>query len=386
MRGFAVAVIALSMIAQPGCSTPPFVEVAIVDGDAERVNELNSARLDATFVLRVTSPPGAEPTDVLLLGLEGLYRYPNPCGAKHVSLNVTSEERFPLHVAPGSERNALITVGAPDPVIADCRVPEMLELLGRYYDSVRDEYLHEDSTNVDGEIALELDPNLSGPSDYSCIGKVPEPPYGDGNSKGFVWLRAYESGDVIPGVAVKSCEIADASCENPVDQGTTDIVGAWPLAVPNFSPYFYDVGVVNGFVPTLFFEYFPPLASGFEHILTPVLDSELDVILAGLGTSPEAGHGHVAVRILDCRGDAAVGLKVTAANGSPSIGYWDEGELAPVAESTTTDGFAFMANVPVGTATVEARLAISDDFIGSRVLHIRDGAISLIVIDPTPTR
>ena len=67
--------------------------------------------------------------------------------------------------------------------------------------------------------------------------------------------------------------------------------------------------------------------------LTPVAESELSAILTGMSASALAGHGHVAVSILDCVGEPAIGLEVRAANGEPTVAYWKSGALDPTSNA-----------------------------------------------------
>src|SRR5262245_4046962 len=103
---------ALVLLALCGCAEPPYLTVTIVDGTAERVNDLNGAQLQGSFALHVVSPPGAKPTDLLLLELDGDYRYPSPCSPRPVRLTLTSERNFPVNVAPGAEEHIPFTFGA----------------------------------------------------------------------------------------------------------------------------------------------------------------------------------------------------------------------------------------------------------------------------------
>jgi hypothetical protein len=380
----ALAWIGCTAVCTLGCNVPPFVQVTVEGGVAERVIDANGPSMEGSFDLHIWSPNAAEPTEVLLLTLNGTYRYPD-CSDRFERLTVSSDRPFPIHVQPGAEERVTVSFGSPDPVKQGCEVPTMLKLQGLYYDSMLDAYEDEDEVPLSTEIPLDIDPGLAGPSDYTCVGSVPSPIYGTGNSKAIVWLRDYGTGDVIPGVEVKVCAIGDAPCTDPVDEGTTDIVGIWPLDVPKWSPYFYDVAAPTGFVPTLFFEYLPPAPPGFERILTPMGATEVDSILGAMGVSPAAMTGFVAVRAFDCKNTLAVGLTFAVELGNPTVGYWKAGTFSSNEDATTEDGFALMANVPAGTATVTAVRAATGEEIASRVVHVREGAVSFVDVDPTPT-
>jgi hypothetical protein len=368
-----------------GCSEPPFVTVTIEEGNAAWVNGSAGPSVEGSFQLVIHAPPAAETTELLLVDLAGEYRYPS-CAPLQTLLSLSSDRSFPVIVEPGSVTRIDFTLGARDPLLDGCEDPEALALEGSYYDSVVDDYQDRTDNALSGEIALDIDPIVVGPSDYSCVGQLSAPTFQPGMSKGTVWLRDYVSGDLIPGAPIRVCGISDGNCDSPVDAGVTDIIGVWPLEVPTSSPYYYEVGSVPGFVSTLFFEYTQPGAPGFERTLTPMSEGELGRMIAALGAMADPARGHIIAGVLDCAVAPAVGVTLDVGVDDALVGYWQDGTPMPEATATTADGHALVGNLPPGPVTLVASLPGSGEILSTRLLHVRAGGLSFVTIDPRPSQ
>jgi hypothetical protein len=292
---------------------------------------------------------------------------------------------MPLEVASGRIVEFELALDARDPGDrSDCGPPERLAIALDYYDSVIDDYRGESSTRLEAEFDLDFEPLDVLPEErWACVGAVPMPSYPPGGAVSTVWVRELESGDVVPGAALRVCTLSDPACATPIDEGTTDIVGIWPLEIPTDTAFYFDVAIA-GFVPTLFFEHVPPTVS-HQRTLRPPLEAWLTSALSTLDLPNDPDLAHLAVELFDCDEAAAAGVTVHLVEEEAAAHYWQDGVVDPSLVESSSDGFATLHDLPPGAFHIEAVVAASGAVIARRSVELRAGSISFVRLDPTPT-
>jgi hypothetical protein len=368
---------------------PRFVEVSLVDGFAERVLGVSaeSTNIEGSILLEATAPAEADTTELLLLTVSTDYLFLGCQPRRAERRTLIIDDVFPLTLDPGQQRTVQLDFVLADPTNSyeRCGPPESLQVGTFYYDTSVYEWLDLSSIEAKGQIDLNIDPDAVGPSDWSCLGSADPPEYEAGRSLAMVWVRAFETGTILPGASVKVCALSDGDCSVPIDEGFTDFTGLWPLAVPTDGPYYFEVSGVTGYVTSLFFEYQVPGQARFDITLTPFSEVELTNTLAELGVAPQAGRGHLAMTAKDCRGDAAIGVSFDVGGSGITESYWDDGDPSTAATETSVDAFALFANVPADPTVVNANLVADNSAqIGTRNTWVRAGAVTFLATDPSP--
>lgn len=368
------------------CGEPPYLQLELSARAIERASDPSGMRIEGDLDLLLSVPAEGEQTKFLLIALSGIYDYAFPCNDRRADLQFVSSDRFPVVIDPGVRVATSLVISGDDPGDdGRCGPPEALRLEGSYYDSVRDDFLSEGATELRFDIPLALEPvGETGPSDWTCVGQGVTPGFVPGGAQGVVWVRDFDSSELVGGARVRVCALDDAECIAPIDEGVTDVVGVWTLEVPTSQPYYFEVDGVAGMVPGLFFEHVPPPPMAFERVLTPFSDESLGGALADMGVVADPARGHVAARVTDCEGEDGVGVSfdVGASSSGFTPGYFENGGVSASAESTTADAFALLANAAAVTTAITARLAATDDAIGTRTVHVRAGAVSFLLTDP----
>ena len=228
-------------------------------------------------------------------------------------------------------------------------------------------------------------------ADWSCVGSVTLPtPVGTSCSLSMT-LSDFATNAGVSGIAVKACAKSDATCANPIASGTTDANGAVtltdvPLGVSGFDGYLDASG--GGILPTLVYRSIPA-SKGLAGAHFPVLTSaEASGVATLLGTSIDATRGHVAGSAVDCSGNWPAGVMLGASTADASTrGFYLVGG-APSATATATDanesnGGGYL-NLPVGTATVTAKVQATGVVSSSVDVQVRAGTMTLVYLFPTP--
>jgi len=389
-RGWPAAALAAGLVCLGGgasaCSSPDYLQVALVGGEAEVVTDPAGIRVEGSFDLELYLPSGGQTTDFLLLRMTGRYDHGLSCPRGVAELELSSPFSFPLQLEPATTITATVDfVDAHAALASSCAPVEQLALSGHYYDSVVDAHEGRAGTEITG--ALPVDPGAAGgPNDWTCVGQLQPPTFIPGTSTGTIWVRQRASGNVVPGTTVRICAQQDPACDSPFDEGVTDIVGYWPLLVPTSEPFFFEVSGSPAIVPALFYEFAPPAQPDFERTLAALSTSTLNEAASALGVTPAPSRGHVVVVARDCGGAPAAGVRfaLDPTDGAATIGYWRDGVVAPELAETGADGLALLVNVPAMSTSVTARLTATDEEISSRLVNVRAGTTTVVSVEPWP--
>ena len=302
-------------------------------------------------------------------------------------LELSSPHSFPLTVEPGTTTAATIHfLDAQAALDSSCAPVEQLALSGHYYDSVVD--AHEGRAGNDVTGSIPVDPgSASPPNDWTCVGDLPPPVFEPGTSTGTIWVREQVSGNVVPGTTVRTCVQQDPGCDQPIDEGITDIVGYWPLLAPTSEPFFFEVLGNPAIVPALFYEFAPPDQPDFERTLDALSTAAVAEAASALNVTLAPDRGHLLVVARDCGGAAATGVELSLdpTDGEATIGYWRDGAIAPQLTETAAEGLALWLNVPAMATSVTARLTASNEALSSRLVNVRAGTTTVVAVEPWPT-
>lgn len=235
----------------------------------------------------------------------------------------------------------------------------------------------------------------AGTSDWSCL----ESP---------VWARAdaaeleytgravgATSEEPLADVDFEICPSADdASCANPVLEGTIDGDGMFTGTIPmgddrmGFDGYARVTGG-EGVVDTLVF-FNPPITENNDAPdRTPLVTEQMFQTFteAGMGESPNPDRGHLALEALDCTWSPASGVQfsIDTADSETTEAYL-RGGMTPDTSADRTDGSGLggFVNVPTGEVTVTARAAESGEVIGTADIFVEAGTVSEVAVAPTP--
>ena len=122
-----------------------------------------------------------------------------------------------------------------------------------------------------------------------------------------------------------------------------------------------------------------PLAANLTtNVLMPT-QSELDFLGVAVGVTQSASNGFIGVVVKDCFGATVAGATVSTSPGG-TVKYNSNGAPSTSATSTSTDGVAYVFNVPAGDVTVRANGG--GETLRQHVVTARAGTVTLTEIQP----
>jgi len=124
-----------------------------------------------------------------------------------------------------------------------------------------------------------------------------------------------------------------------------------------------------------------PLAGDLTtNVLMPT-QSELDFLAVAVGVTQSGSNGLIGVVVKDCNGADVEGATVSITPaGSSVVHYNAAGAPSQTATSTSTDGVAYVFNVPAGDVTVKANGG--GVALRQHVVNARAGKVTLTEIQP----
>jgi hypothetical protein len=122
-----------------------------------------------------------------------------------------------------------------------------------------------------------------------------------------------------------------------------------------------------------------PLAANLTtNVLMPT-QSELDFLGGVVGVTQSASNGFIGVVVTDCFGATVAGATVSTTPAG-TVKYNSGGAPSASATSTSTDGVAYVFNVPAGDVTVKANGG--GETLRQHVVTARAGTVTLTEIQP----
>ncbi len=122
----------------------------------------------------------------------------------------------------------------------------------------------------------------------------------------------------------------------------------------------------------------PLAASLTTNVLMPT-QSELDFLGVAVGVTQSASNGVIAVVVKDCFGATVAGATVST-NPAGTVRYNSGTAPSATAMSTSSDGVAYVFNVPAGDVTVRANGG--GETLRQHVVTARAGTVTLTEIQP----
>lgn len=205
-----------------------------------------------------------------------------------------------------------------------------------------------------------------------------------------------EPGTISPAVSVKVCERTDSGCSTP----TATIKPNLPSGVflvpvnHNFTGYlafdsllYKDTLIELGPLTTLS----RPQRSVFLATQAD-FDGAMDAIMPPPPAPIDevAGHGHLFVLLTDCAGAPVPGMLLSTNDndGATELLYGESGyplfKFRTDLPATNESGLAGFVNLPVGQVTVGATRSSDGRFVGRATVLIKEGAITVLHLGPTP--
>jgi hypothetical protein len=122
-----------------------------------------------------------------------------------------------------------------------------------------------------------------------------------------------------------------------------------------------------------------PLAANLTtNVLMPT-QNEIDFLGVAVGVTQSASNGFIGVVVKDCFGATVAGATVTTTPAG-TVKYNSAGAPSGSATSTSTDGVAYVFNVPAGDVTVKANGG--GETLRQHVVTARAGTVTLTEIQP----
>jgi len=228
---------------------------------------------------------------------------------------------------------------------------------------------------------------------WGCLGKVEWPAPSEPTATLRVSFRSAISTEAPPDLAVRYCAALDVDCANPIAADVPVVDGAIELEVESGTRGYFEVtSTVDppSIVPALL--YFPRPASEDttpESLpVTLVTPGEYEAIVFSSGFVSDPTRGTLLTVTTDCTAAPTAGVKLSSTKQDENaIPFYFVG-LVPDPDATQTDvnGYGGIFNMPVGGATVEARIAADDRWIGVSSFQVRAGWLSNVAIEPTPAQ
>lgn len=231
------------------------------------------------------------------------------------------------------------------------------------------------------------------PANIDCAGSVvwPQPAtatyeYTYGIEEAITELR-------VEGATVKICAFSDPECTTPETQGTTDADGKVTLTIPA-GPQGLD-GYVEISSPTIIttlgFYSYPDneviykdkLQEHFYMVMSPTV---FGMLMDLSGVTMDTDRGHLIFSSDDCELDTAMGFSagVSTADQDTIAVYMLGGAPTQSITATSSEGTGGVINVPPGNATVTTTHEPTGTKIGELPVIFRKGAITSVILGPTP--
>lgn len=198
----------------------------------------------------------------------------------------------------------------------------------------------------------------------------------------------------VVGATVRLCAADDATCGDPIAVSETDATGhvVATLEVEGAGFDGYAEVEAEGFPSTIGFANFP--LNGSETLFIGLVPNEVVAFLEQLIAPFLPGHGHVLAILLECPPELAAtsagwGLGVSLAAtpygpDSQTVYLSPASELDPdtTGVASTTLNVAGILNLPVGATTLTTRLYKTGEYLGERLIYIRDGWVTTGLFAP----
>jgi hypothetical protein len=199
-----------------------------------------------------------------------------------------------------------------------------------------------------------------------------------------------------PAIVTVNGQILSALSRNPIGSAiiTAFRTGAAdPLAVDTSNtPGFYSLSIstggtpVNGYlrvthsghVDTYAYPSRPLFADLATNVLMPTSD-ELALLGTAVGVTQAAGNGFIGVVVKDCDGTELAGATVTTSPAG-TVRYNSGSTPSSTATSTSSDGVAYVFNLPAGNVTVMAN--VSGHTLRQHIVNARADVVTLTEIQP----
>lgn len=244
----------------------------------------------------------------------------------------------------------------------------------------------------------------SGPqNDWSCLAKVAIPPP-EGATADVTFNASDTRGKPVANVDVRACpDPEDPSCANATPTKKTDADGnaviAVPLGAKGFTGYFEATEA--GDAPNLHFVPNPIWTTTAAHQRVQWRAAELKLLTDTVAVSLDAAKGSILFQTQDCHSKSlpnqALAPSAVAGGVSLSIEPMPAGASVAYVVPTPTfhitlqatatadgNGSGGFLNVPPGVYTITGKREKTGERIGAQRVHVRAGALSLVILAPTP--
>lgn len=232
-------------------------------------------------------------------------------------------------------------------------------------------------------------------NDVACLGMVTWPAPASGMAYTIKWtFYDVETGNLLPGLTVKLCPRADATCASPSTTQTTDGTGSATFtanATADGWDSYLDISGA-GIVETLEYQWLPNLAAAYAigHMGAAIQSATTFSALQGqAGATADPTRGTILFEDFDCNsyGLASVQVSADLADSSTVTSYIVGSPLAtPSKTATSTDfhGQGGLFGVKPGITTLTATVGTSKLKYGTYQVPVRAGCITNLSIAPTP--
>jgi hypothetical protein len=231
------------------------------------------------------------------------------------------------------------------------------------------------------------------PNDWKCVGHVEWP---DASAQKVTLTVPYINvldSTPLPGVRVTPCLTLDPGCADPLaDAAVTNEAGIVKFSVNSGYDGFLLSEWEAGLPSLVYLD--PPI---FQSMVVPpeyfLPKAAMQPLLSAV---PTADGGTVTVDPTKCmlflgaydcdnKPAAGVSFSLSPASSSAVLFYLIDSTPSPTATSTDAFGSAAIANVPVGTVTLTARFATTQELIGTASGYCQANRITYLSLIPTPT-
>ncbi len=228
----------------------------------------------------------------------------------------------------------------------------------------------------------------SGP--WGCVGRVTWPLDTTG-AKRFIRNRIVDvSEKPVAGVSFVGCGKLDPECSKPITEPVlSDADGVFTINLPRGFDGFLKATPAAPLMPAIIVG--PPLYDDLDTVavsgepLHAVAKSDIDALLALVGSTIDESAGHLFVQSLDCEQKLASGVTLGISLKGPNTkNYYYAGGL-PNTDALTTDGSGLggFVNVPPGNVVVTGRNTLGQLFATRQVI-LRAGTVTYLTNTPSP--
>lgn len=166
----------------------------------------------------------------------------------------------------------------------------------------------------------------------------------------------------------------------PLDADTSDTPGFYSLSIATGgTPVDGYLQVTHsGQLDTYAYPSRPLFADLTSNVLMPT-SNELAFLGTAVGVTQAAGNGFIGVIVKDCNGTTVAGATVTT-NPPGTVRYNSGSTPSGSATTTSSDGVAYVFNVPAGNAIVQANAA--GNVLRQHTVNARADVVTLTEIQP----